>query len=184
MATNLFSVVWKFTTCWFFWRALPRYQIWSRVCFSADTYMANREWGPPMPISACNDREGWRRDGLSPLPLFCLLPSSLTAKCIRVSYFLVTAYIEKGRWELLKNPTSYIEQILKAISHKTAAVWPPTSNIKKNNQINRTRHRETLLEKERRSHKRRSPMDPFTRTCNCWMTKSNLSTTALYGHRM
>ena len=67
MATNLFSVVWKFTTCWFFWRALPRYQIWSRVCFSADTYMANREWGPPMPISASNDREGWRRDGLSPL---------------------------------------------------------------------------------------------------------------------
>ena len=29
MATNLVSIVWKFT-CWVFWRGLPRYQSWSR----------------------------------------------------------------------------------------------------------------------------------------------------------
>ena len=33
-------------------------------------------WGPPMPISACNDRVEWRKDGLSPFSLFCLLLSS------------------------------------------------------------------------------------------------------------
>ena len=74
--TNLFSVVWKFTTCRFFWRAhSPQYQIWSKVCFSADTYMANREWGPPMPISVCNDGEGMK-ERRSLLPLFCLQLSS------------------------------------------------------------------------------------------------------------
>ena len=75
----LISVVWKFTTCWFFWRALSRHQIWSRVCFSADTYMANREWGPPMPISACNNRDEVKERWSLPLPRFynsCLLPSS------------------------------------------------------------------------------------------------------------
>ena len=57
---NLFSVVWKFTTGWFFRWVLHRYQSWSKVCFSADIYMANREWGSPTPISHCNDREGRR----------------------------------------------------------------------------------------------------------------------------
>ena len=51
-----------------------------------------------MPISPCNDREGWRRDVLSfhysayyyhPL-IFACYHRPLTAKCIRVSYFLVT----------------------------------------------------------------------------------------------
>ena len=39
------------------------------------------------------------------------------------------AYIEKTRLELHKNATSYIEQILEAISHETAAVRPPTSHL-------------------------------------------------------
>ena len=66
-ATNLVSVVWKFTTCWFFWRALPRYQSWSKACLLANTHMANREWGLPMPISPCNDRKGGRdRETASP----------------------------------------------------------------------------------------------------------------------
>ena len=77
---------------------------WSQICFSADAHMANRKWGPPMPISPCNDWEGWRRDGLSHFhnsvilaynygPLMATesqLPSPITSKCIRVSYFLVT----------------------------------------------------------------------------------------------
>ena len=39
------------------------------------------------------------------------------------------AYWEKARRELQKNVTSYIEQILKATLHETAAVRPPTSNL-------------------------------------------------------
>ena len=71
MATNLYSVVWKFATSWFFWWALPQYQIWSMVCFSADTYMANREWCPSMPISPCNNREGGRERQPLSLLLSC-----------------------------------------------------------------------------------------------------------------
>ena len=33
---------------------LPHNQSWSKVCFSAEAYMANRDRGSPMPISACN----------------------------------------------------------------------------------------------------------------------------------
>ena len=39
------------------------------------------------------------------------------------------AYREKVRMQLQKNATSYIEQIIEATSHKTAAVRPPTSYI-------------------------------------------------------
>ena len=102
-SNRLIPVVLKFTTCWF-WRFLPWYQSWSPICFSADTYMANREWGPPMPISPCNDRERWRWDGLSHFHYSVILayyycpltvresqlPSPQPGKCIRVSYFLVT----------------------------------------------------------------------------------------------
>ena len=38
-------------------------------------------------------------------------------------------YREKGRQELLKNATSYIEQILEAISHETTAVRAPTTYL-------------------------------------------------------
>ena len=77
-----------------FWWALPRYQIWSRVCFFADAHMANREWGPSMPIPPCNNREGGRaRDCLSSCHYPVIIAyyyRPLTVKCIRVSYFLVT----------------------------------------------------------------------------------------------
>ena len=39
------------------------------------------------------------------------------------------AYREKVRRELHKNATSYIEQILEAISHKTATVHPPAFHL-------------------------------------------------------
>ena len=39
------------------------------------------------------------------------------------------AYKEKARRDLLKNATSYIEQILEATSHETAAVQPLTSYL-------------------------------------------------------
>ena len=38
-------------------------------------------------------------------------------------------YGEKARWQLHKNTTSYIEQILGAISHKAAAVRPPATHL-------------------------------------------------------
>ena len=41
-----------------------------------------------------------------------------------------TKRLEKAKQELHKNTTSHIEQILEAISHKTAAVRPPTSHLK------------------------------------------------------
>ena len=36
---------------------------------------------------------------------------------------------EKARRELHKNATSYIEQIMKETSYKTAAVWQPASHL-------------------------------------------------------
>ena len=36
---------------------------------------------------------------------------------------------EKARWELQKNATSYIEQILEALSNEIAVVWPPASYL-------------------------------------------------------
>ena len=36
---------------------------------------------------------------------------------------------EKSRWELHKNATSYIEQILEAALHETTAVRPLTSHL-------------------------------------------------------
>ena len=39
------------------------------------------------------------------------------------------AYREKAWGQLHKNATSYIEQILEATSHKTAAVQSPTSHF-------------------------------------------------------
>ena len=42
----------------------------------------------------------------------------------------------------------------------------------------------TLLEKQGWSHEWCSPIDPFTLKCLCWTTSKNLTTTALWGHRM
>ena len=39
------------------------------------------------------------------------------------------AYRGKARQDLHKNAASYMEQILEATFHKTAAVWPPTSHL-------------------------------------------------------
>ena len=101
-ATNLFSVVRKFFGGLFLGTNHGR-----RFRLSADTHMANREWGPPTPTSSFNDREGGRRDGFSfHYPAYCCrplnscsLPCSVTGflppqlcKCFRVSYFLVTIF--------------------------------------------------------------------------------------------
>ena len=76
----------------------------------------------------------------------------------------LTKHIEK------KNATSYIEQILEATLHETIPVRPPTSCLI--NHSNKTKKTcRTLPEKQERTHRRRSPMDPFTWTCNVGRTE-------------
>ena len=76
---------------------------------------------------------------------------------------------EKARRELHKNTTTYIEQILETTSHETAVLRPPTSYLW--NHLNKTnRACGTQLEKQRQTHKWRSPMNPFTWTCQCSLT--------------
>ena len=42
----------------------------------------------------------------------------------------------------------------------------------------------TLLEKQGQTHKWRFPMDPYTWTCQCWLTNKSLFTSALCRHWM
>ena len=46
---------------------------------------------------------------------------------IRCEYF--NTYREKARWELHKNATSNIEEILEAAPHESATVRPLTSHL-------------------------------------------------------
>ena len=67
-------------------------------------------------------------------------------------------YREKVRWELYKNPTSYLEKILEATPYKTTAVWPLTTHLKNHpSKTNKTYG--TQQEKQGRTHKWRSSMD-------------------------
>ena len=89
---------------------------------------------------------------------------------------------EKARWELYKNATSYFEQILEVTPHKTIAAQPLTSHLKNHpSKTNKTCG--TLLEKQEQTDKRHSFMDPFTWTCQHWLTSKNTFTSALCGHR-
>ena len=54
-----------------------------------------------------------------------------------------------------KDAMSYIKQILEAISHKIAAVWPPATHLEDN---------PGTLEEQGRTHMWGSPMDAFTQT--------------------
>ena len=59
---------------------------------------------------------------------------------------------KKTSRELYKNATNYFEQILQAITHKTTAVRPLTSHLKKHpSKMNKTR--QALLEKKERTYK-------------------------------
>ena len=78
-------------------------------------------------------------------------------------YFLNQLYIRK-------NVVSCIEQVLAAKPHKTAAVRPPITR-QKNYQSYTNQTCGTLLEKYRRTHKRHTPVDPFTWTSKGRMTR-------------
>ena len=65
---------------------------------------------------------------------------------------------------------------------ETTAVWPLTSHLQ--NHPNKTNKKcGTLLKKQERTHKWRSPMDHFLCTCQCWPTNKNFPSTALSGKR-
>ena len=69
------SVVWKITTCWLF-GSYPSVPIMvAGLPLSADSYMAYREWGFLMPMSACTNREGWRETASLSTANSCLLPA-------------------------------------------------------------------------------------------------------------
>ena len=65
------------------------------------------------------------------LIIWKFLPSSV---CINTTVWMHhmdadKTYREKGRQELQKNATSYIEQILEVTFHETTAVWPFTAYL-------------------------------------------------------
>ena len=71
-------------------------------------------------------------------------------------------YREKACRQLHKNAAGNID-VLEAAPHKAAAVRPPTTHHKNYpSQTNQTCG--TLLEKQERTHKGRTPVDPFTWT--------------------
>ena len=75
--------------------------------------------------------------------------------------------------EMHKMAASCFEHILEGITHKTTAVWPLTANLTNHlNKANKTC--ETLLEKQELTHKRRSLMDSYTWTHQCWSTSKYL----------
>ena len=87
---------------------------------------------------------------------------------------------EKARWKLCKNAAYCLEQILEAAPHKTATVWSPTSYL--TNHLSKTNKTcETLLEKQRQTHKWRFLMDSYTYTV---LTSKDLLTSTLCRHRM
>ena len=89
---------------------------------------------------------------------------------------------EKTSWELHNNATSYFEQILEATPHETTVVRPLTSHLKNHSsKINKICR--ALLEKQDWIHKWCFSMDPYTWTCQCWLTSTNIFTSALWGHR-
>ena len=96
----------------------------------------------------------------------------------------LTKRVEK---KLNRNYTRLLRAILykswKQHPLETIAVQPLTSHLKNHpNQTNKTCG--TLLEKQGRTHKWRSSMDPFTWTCQSWPTNKNLFTSALFGHKL
>ena len=76
-------------------------------------------------------------------------------------------------WEFHKNATWCFEQILEATPHKTAATRPLTSHLK-NHSSKTNKTCRILLEKQGWTYKRRSSMNPYIGTRQCWPTSKNL----------
>ena len=79
----------------------------------------------------------------------------------------------KAGWELHKNAACCFEQILEAITLKTAAIWPPTSHLTNHpNEMNKAFLIE--LKKQVRTHKRRSLMESYIVSRQSWPTRKIL----------
>ena len=79
----------------------------------------------------------------------------------------------KTRWELHEDTVRYLEQILEAMPHKAAAIQPPTCDL--TNHSNKTNKIcGTLLEKQGRTHKRRSLIDSYRWRSQCLPTSKDL----------
>ena len=90
---------------------------------------------------------------------------------------------EKARWELHKNATSYLTQILEAAPCETTSVQPLISHLANHpNKMNKACG--TLLEKKGWIHKWHFSMDSHTWRCLFWPKSKNLFTLARCGHIM
>ena len=76
-----------------FWQFIPQYQLWLQVCLSANTHMANREWGFLIPVSAWTNREGWRE--MASLSTALLTTIVGYGQCV-VLPFLITRRMYEG----------------------------------------------------------------------------------------
>ena len=75
--------------------------------------------------------------------------------------------------QLHKNAASNLEQVLAATPHKTPTVRPPASHHENySSKTNQTRG--ILLEKQGRTHKRCTLMDPHTWPCKSRTTSTNI----------
>ena len=85
--------------------------------------------------------------------------------------------------QLHKNVESNIEQVLATTPHETPTVRPLASHHENyTGQTSQTRR--TLLEKQGRARKWRTPMDPHIWPSKSRTTSPNLHTAAMWGHRM
>ena len=88
---------------------------------------------------------------------------------------------EEARWQLHKNTASNLEQVLAATPHKTPTVRPPASYHENYSSLTNQTCR-TLLEKQGRTHKRCTLMDPHTWPCKSRTTSMNIHSAAMWGY--
>ena len=86
---------------------------------------------------------------------------------------------EKARWELHKDAVCCFEQILETTPNKTPT---PTPHLNYLSKIDKTCW--ILLERQRQSCERHSPVDSYTWTHHCWPISKDLRSSALCRHWM
>ena len=90
---------------------------------------------------------------------------------------------EEARRQLHKNAASNLEQVLAATPHKTPTVRPPASYHENYSSYTNQTCR-TLLEKQGRTHKRCTLVDPHTWPCKNRTTSTNIHSATMWGYGM
>ena len=85
---------------------------------------------------------------------------------------------EEAKRQLHKNAACNLEEVLAATPHMTPTVRPPATCL-----LSRKLFR-TLLEKQGRTHKWCTPMDPHTWPCKSRTTSTNIHSAAMWGYGM